>query len=76
METKWKEVSLEEMLKSDSPIKCDVWLLSNSRIKYGVDLTQPMLFNEFLHLIGTHLTSMNCKSLFKQANWYIIDEGF
>lgn len=76
MDVKWKEVSFEEMLKSDSPIKCEVWLLSNSKNKYGVDLREPMLFNKFLKLIGTHLTSMNCKSLFEQAKWYIIDEGF
>jgi hypothetical protein len=76
MIVKYKRVSIEEMLQSDSPIVCDCWLLSNSVIKYGVDFKQPMLFNEFLVLVGTHLTSLNCKSLFQQANWYIIDESF
>ncbi len=76
MIVKYKRVPFEEVLQSDSPIVCDCWLLSNSVIKYGVDFKQPMLFNEFLSLIGEHLTSLNCKSLFQQANWYIIDESF
>jgi hypothetical protein len=71
---KWKEVSFEEMLQSDSPIKCDHWLLSNSENNFGIDLTQPFVFSEFLHEIGDFLTSMNCKSIFQHAKWYIINE--
>ena len=73
-EIKYREVPFEVMLKCDGEIKCECWLLSNSINKYGVDLTQPMLFNEFLRQIGTHLTAMNCQSLFAQSKWYVIDD--
>lgn len=72
---KWREVPFEIMLKCDGDIKCECWLLSNSINKYGLDLRQPMELNEFLKLIGTHLTSMNCSSLFEQSKWYVIDDG-
>jgi hypothetical protein len=70
-----KEVPFETMLKCDGEIICDCWLLSNSINKYGIDLTKAMLFNDFLKLIGTYLTSLNCKSLFSQAKWFVIDDG-
>lgn len=44
----------------------------NSKIKYGIDFKQPMLFNEFLNKIGSCLTALNCKWLFSQeTKWYI-----
>ena len=74
-EIKYKEVSFEIMLKCDGKIICECWLLHNSIDKYSIDLTKPMYFNELLRHIGTHLTSMNCSSLFEQAKWYVIDDG-
>lgn len=74
-QVKWREVPFEIMLKCDGDIKCECWLLSNSINRYGVDLNQPMALRDFLRLIGTHLTSMNCSSLFEQAKWYVIDDG-
>lgn len=65
------EVDFNSMLNSDCPMVCKHWLLSNSINKYGVDFKQPMMFNEFLQMIGTFMTSLNCKSLFQQAEWYI-----
>lgn len=65
------EVSFEGMLKSDCLIVCEHWTLFNSINEFGIDFTQPMLFREFLQEIGKHLTSMNCKSLFHQAKWYV-----
>jgi hypothetical protein len=73
--TNYTQVPFETMLKCDGEIICDCWLLRNSLNKYGIDLTKPMLFNEFLRQIGTHLTPMNCKSLFGQGMWYVIDDG-
>jgi hypothetical protein len=72
---KFKEVPFEIMLKCDGEIKCNHWLLNNSYKTGGIDLTQPMLFNDFIKQIGTYLTSFNCKSLLTQARWYIIDDG-
>ncbi|MRD18500.1 hypothetical protein GH870_11235 [Bacillus thuringiensis] len=74
-EIKYVEVPFEVMLQCDGDIKCECSLLSNSINKYGVDLREPMLFNEFLRQIGTHLTAMNCQILFKYAKWYVIDDG-
>lgn len=74
-EVKYVEVPFEVMLGCDGEIKCVYSSLSNSINKYGVDLTQPMLFNEFLRQIGTYLTAMNCQMLFKYAKWYVIDDG-
>lgn len=72
---KYVEVPFDIMLKCDGEIICDYWLLDNSINKYGVDFKRPMLFNTFLKLIGVHLTPMNCKSLFQQTKWYVIDDG-
>lgn len=74
-EIKWRKVPFEIMLKCDGDIKCKCWLLSNSQNKYGVDLREPMSFCVFLKQIGTYLTSMNCQSVFQQAEWYVIDDG-
>jgi hypothetical protein len=74
-EIKYKEVPFEIMLKCDGEIKCECWLLNNSYSTGGIDLRKPMLINEFLKQIGTHLTSMNCSSLFSQAKWFVIDDG-
>ncbi|PEP21711.1 hypothetical protein CN566_28320 [Bacillus wiedmannii] len=74
-EVKYTEVPFEVMLQCDGEIICECWLLSNSINEFGVDLRKPMFFNEFLRQIGTHLTSMNCQSLFKQAKWYVVDDG-
>ena len=71
MEPRLIKVSFEAMLRSECKIVCVSSSLNNSKNRYGVDFTQPMVFNEFLELIGTHLTGMNCKSLFQQAEWYI-----
>lgn len=72
---KFKEVPFETMINCDGVIICEYWLLDNSINKYGVNLKGPMMFNEFLKQIGTYLTSMNCKALFKYAKWYVIDDG-
>jgi hypothetical protein len=72
---KWREVPFEIMLKCDGNIKCKHWLLNNRYKTDGIDLTQPMSFNEFIKLIGTYLTGYNCKSLFANAKWYVIDDG-
>lgn len=72
---KFAEVPFEVMVQCDGDIKCECWVLSNSRIRYGVDLQQPMLFNEFLRQIGTHLTPMNCKTVLTDSKWYVIDDG-
>lgn len=69
------EVPFETMLKCDGDIMCDCWLLNDSVNRYGVDLTKPMPFNKFLELIGKHLTSMNCSSIFRQARWFVISDG-
>jgi len=74
-EIKYVQVPFQVMLHCDGKIKCECWVLSNSRIDYGVDLEQPMMLNEFLHKVGEHLTSMNCKSLFEEAKWFVIDDG-
>lgn len=66
-----KQVTFEEMLGRDEMIVCDYWVLNNSINKYGVSFKEPMLFSDFLFLIGKHLSSMNCKSLFKNAKWYV-----
>lgn len=73
-EIKFAEVPFEVMMQCDGDIRCECWVLSNSRNKYGVDLKQPMLFNEFLRQIGTHLTPMNCKTVLTESRWFVIDD--
>lgn len=68
---KWREVPFEIMLKCDGEIICKHWLLYNR----DVDLESPMYFGEFIRQISFHLTDFNCKSLFQQAKWYVIDDG-
>ena len=72
---KWVEVPFEVMLRCDGEIKCEYSALSNSINKYGIDLREPMMFNEFLRQIGTHLTSLNCQWLLLHAKWFVIDDG-
>lgn len=74
-EIKWTEVPFNIMLRCDGEIKCESWLLNNSINDYGIDLKEPMMFNEFLRQIGACLTSMNCSQLFNNAKWYVIDDG-
>jgi hypothetical protein len=65
------KLDFDSMLNSDCPIVCRHWLLSNSKNQYGIDFTEPMYFNEFLRNIGEHLSGLNCKGLFKNAEWFI-----
>lgn len=71
MEPRLVKVDFRAMLRSDCKIVCDHFTLNNSKRKWGIDFTEPMLFDDFLRLIGTNLTPMNCKSLFHDAEWYI-----
>lgn len=74
MEPRLVKVSFEAMLRSDCRIVCDHFTLNNSKNKYSIDFKEPMLFNDFLNKIGSNLTPMGCKSLFQQAEWYILTD--
>lgn len=59
------KLDFEDILKHDSEILCVHTFLKDP--KYS----KPMLFNELLVEIGTDFGPGNCKSIFRDGEWYI-----